>query len=245
MLVRWVSVDNEKLQTTMGFRDKKKRRNDRGAHLVEFVIIFPFFIVVVFIFMYLGVTVNARSSLTAGMVMARNAWTRANNSVDALPSVTAWYVDTDDSEDFPSILHHNISADDAETYYDDMINDQFGVSDGLRGAGIPLAYSYGQSYVTQYMKQSIGNSIKYPCKVDGAGPNDGPGCLECENLPPVDTDVDPLYHQGMRCRWRPDNILLGPIDRLIGLITGEPNGSTLMVVTREVSYEFDPMPAGY
>lgn len=92
----------------------------------------------------------------------------------------------------------------------------------------PPTYAYTVAYVFLAMRQSIGESVYYPCDPDN--PQDGAGCLTCWfNQPQLtcqssDCSKTALLDKiDITCRYKPDIFILSTALRLLGSLTGNPS----------------------
>lgn len=103
----------------------------------------------------------------------------------------------------------------------------------------PLIYSI--AYVGETMKYTSGREVSYPCDPAGTATNDGPGCLKCRFLNPVTLGDEPytgVFPQGMlpfsrmalECEYGLSLTFLGPVYRLLSLVTGQAYTDPIIVV---------------
>ncbi len=125
---------------------------------------------------------------------------------------------------------------------------------------LPSTYIYAQIYALQAMRDSVGD-VRFPCNPgDPTMPqtaHDGPGCLMCVPLRPPGSsgtyqgyDPDPAVFEslnraggfdtswvGIRCSYRPSNAILGAVESLLGLLSGQAARSP-MIISRSFFYDF-------
>jgi len=225
---------------------KVKCSNSKGGILIESAILFPIFLMGIFFCCWLGVTWNAKSSLTDAVSRAvRLAITRGDPSQAGVPpiaDVDDW-VNNKGSPDMArvtALLSRGVDFNDAQIYYNNRSLGAVFAGMSLNkvsgSPGMPLGYSYALIYLYEYLKQSIGPSIRYPCDPYGNGAHDdGAGCISCVFMNPdcktvSGTNEFDAYHGnvpdnriGMECTFQPANFILTPLVRLFKYLSGNYN----------------------
>ncbi|MBN8550318.1 MAG: hypothetical protein J0M12_13465 [Deltaproteobacteria bacterium] len=222
-------------------------RNQKGATLVETVIVLPLFLFGVLYFIWWAVTINERTALETGVGNAiRLAATRGNPGLvrkKLISQVHAWneagdgVAPTGYSPVEELLIWPPAAWNDVKLYFnDDMIAPLLGVEPLLSAPyfqKLPPEYIYTIIYVLQSLRQSIGNSIRFPC--DPSAP-DGAGCVLCKFLNPVTLDSTPLTSNSpapseiprrtiaLECTYKPASHLLGPLRGMLSAISGPLGG---------------------
>lgn len=181
--------------------------------MVEIAMALPLFILVVMIFVWLGMALNARTSLKYAMVEALAlARQRAElRSSPAIESVINNFRRTD------PLLVSGVPADAAEAYYN-----SHDILSAYANSPTTAWRVYALIFTYEAMKKSLGNGVRYPCSPDDAG---GDNCLAC-------AFAEDNGNLGMQCRYQPSFFLLSPIQRMLNLIAGGSVGSLLVFEQR-------------
>ena len=223
------------------------KRKDGGGILVETVLFFPFFLLGIMVFIWLGLVMNAKSALTASVSRApRIAITRADSKLlggHMIQPIENWHDHTEtqaERERVYKLLMYppenpatNWFWTDAEHRYNTEAVKVFNPAGGLRG--MPPEYIYTLVYLNEYMRQSVGGSVRYPCEPDAP---DAAGCFSCTFLNPDDwgtvpgsyNKTPPTDRIGVECRYQPGHYLIEPIQGLLRFVSG--NGSTARVIVK-------------
>lgn len=215
----------------------KNLPSQKAAVLIETAIIFPFFMFGVLFFIWIGLTLNGKSSLTtAGSRAIRLALTRADRNatqgVAPIQELDDW-IDSNGFNQGPRIerfFAQGVNFDEALDYYrQKSIGTVFQGSGGRDLYQMPLQYSYALAYFYEYLKQSVGPTLKYPCDPysESAADSYGSGCVSCIFVNPEENNItEPFSGQipddrmGFECSYQPSTFLLTPITNLLGYMTG-------------------------
>jgi hypothetical protein len=207
---------------------KGQASKERGL-LIETVLILPVLLAFVFIIIFVGVSYNAKRSLSRAMETGiRLALTRAipinNAGGGTLVEVSKWAADSD--EPFPTLLYGGKPdsvdwvPDEAEDIYDKVMSEQTGslaLSPSLSTVSkeiLPQSL-YSMVYVYQAMKRSVSESIKYPCSS-----LEDDNCVTC--VPAIVSTVSG-NSTGLHCSYHPDDAFLSPVEAAISMLTGKVN----------------------
>jgi hypothetical protein len=179
-------------------------------------------------------TLNARGSLSSAVSNgARLAFTR---SVDAemgttlIPEVQAYLnsgIATGALDQLLATpgLESTAFIPGAGGWYMSQWNATLGLNNDI--SKLPASYLYALVYTYRHFKQSVGNTVRYPC--DPHDPVNGGGCLRCTNLnattgsrapsPNMSPALgDPNYDLnavGVSCEYRPADFFFTPLLRLV------------------------------
>lgn len=117
------------------------------------------------------------------------------------------------------------------SYIFDLVAHNFS-NDGPSTRGLPRTYLYALVYTLIALKQSVGNTVRYPCDPEDTTKASRiyDGCLICDFLNPTglaeakwDTSPVPENAIRMRCRYRPRSMFVGPLLHFLGRATGSAN----------------------
>ncbi len=236
-----------------------------GATVIETVIFLPILLILVFFCYWLGVMSNTKAAFSVAVKEALYlAVTRSDPLTlnltaattlpsGSIPSVTTW-INGSGSPQIDSLLYwngssYNLSSDPNYNVYYSRTNSN-GVLRSIAPQqdlyDLPASYTYALIYIYQTMRQSVGDSIRYPCDPTPANPNDGAGCLLCffddpinpgsGNLfdPNVDPSLNPNYGPGniaISCSFTPDTLIGNVLRALFRLVTG--NSATPFVTLNQ------------
>ena len=244
---------NHTSPTTKGYPISPLTREE-GAIFVEVALFFPLFVAVFLGFVFFATGTNSYLSLEHSVGFVRYAFTRGDidrvGKDDVISAVKDWR--GGDSTALDPLLIHNVPSGEMSAY-DDMAEDVFGQGcDGtLTLADLPDSHIYSLIYVSQVMRQSIGDAdVQYPCAPDGNGPNDGAGCLKCSLMHASSASTeyqnvdgpsfcDANYNQnwvGVSCEYRFGLGVLEPIVRIVGYMSNS-NPDDRMVVQAQRFFE--------
>lgn len=223
--------------------------------MIEFVIVFPIVLVILFVLIQGTMAINAKYALrTAVTNAARLAYTRGNGDI----------LGTIDSRGVIPAIDQYLEGGGCDPQMDSI----FRLGDGIPGSGCdalqtffaqqaacspfpncavppcelpndyPKSYSYFVAYALLGMREGLGGSVRYPCD-PMIEENDG--CFSCDFLNPDattggpdgcgDASEDPaelpvIY---VRCRYRPIATVLNPIYRLLRMSSGDDNWGVMEV----------------
>lgn len=243
---------------------------ESGATLIETLIILPLFLFLILLVIWYGVSLNERATLdTAVGHGIRLAATRGNTRLvhdEILTSVHTWNGEAigtsvfthpklkellvfpgtlpDGSPaqwgDVRPILNHDVVG-----AFEGTLSDLYGGQTPFQK--LPPEYIYTIIYIHQTVRQSLGDSVRYPCN-----PNDpdGAGCLLCSFLNPETFTAQPnlqynVGHPGeppptnliaVECSYRPATFLLTPLVKMLSMVS--PNGYAFSPYTLTVRRRF-------
>lgn len=232
----------------------------RGATLIETAILLPFLLFLIFFIVWKGVSINEQTALETGLGNAlRLGATRGDASLvrsEILPGIHSWVATPPGSP--PSLApppkigellvwpDGNLNWGPASLLLDGKTIEVFtGVS---TFQSLPAQYVYVLVYVYQSLRQSIGNSIRYPCDPDSTTQGNGPGCVLCQFMNPIDmgtasgsyTDFPPPTNViAVRCRYRPALFLFGPLYRLMHIMSGSSGPLPAHILTAQKRFTFN------
>ena len=177
--------------------------------MVEIALALPLFILGVMIFVWLGMALNARTSLKYAMAEAMGL-ARQRAALKTSPGIEAVIAHRARTH---NLLVHNVPASDADSYYrnHDIMNP-------LNIVPTESWRVYALVFTYEAMKKSLGEALRYPCLPDEPG---GENCLACSFAEDYGT-------MGMRCSYQPSFLLLTPIFRLISLLSGGAVGPPIV-----------------
>lgn len=212
-----------------------------GISTIEFALIAPLLLMLIFSVIYFGHAYSARISLTTAVGAVRTGFTRGEldlfTGIQTIPDINSYLSGGGNDHIPPARLRELLASPDlngigaGQAYgsagtYASMLNSVYGGSPGLKQLSETKLYTL--VYVNQMMLQSIGPSLRFPCQEKG--------CLYCEFLPDFLAPGDPgTSHTGIKCSYRPSNVFLDPVLAMIGVITGgaiDPN----VVITRSSAF---------
>lgn len=193
--------------------------SEKGATLVELAIVLPVILAIILFTLWAGVMYNAKSALASGMQNAvRLGLTRGNQALGAnvltqLNVYNGGPVPTD-------LLATSGLESIAPVHYATEAQDTFGANafNGF-GALYPKPYLYSLAYTHAALRESISDSLRYPCNQ--------PGCVRCHNVNNYLHSTPALWPNinrsfvAVECEYFPDNTLFAPLQGLLELITGD------------------------
>ena len=235
-----------------------KKKRSSGAALIEIIITLPVLLMMIWLFLYVGIIYNARSSLISAMENSlRVALTKSNLSL-SMPDDQSFYLHLDSlcsslagagrvalkpllfsnlSEEF-GIDEYNRNASHWKSWYQS--------DDGALFCEQPLHNIYATVFIQLMMQNAVGNSIKFPCDPRSNDKKAGAGCLRCIPLNPCSLDRTPLknscdqttiFHRiAIECEFRPDSVFVAPFDALSNLVTGSST-KTVSIVSHRAFFE--------
>jgi len=162
---------------------KDNADNQSGAYLVELALALPIFLAVVFILIWVGLALNARSSIISSVNSGvRLAMTRGDLALmgdePILAEINSW---DGSAANLPTLLYSpDINSQVALDQYDDWTALVF-PDDIIED--LPNRYLYALAYIYEGVKLGVGpGMVRYPCDPNGDDGEDGPGCLMCRFL---------------------------------------------------------------
>ena len=234
-----------------GQRRLSKRRSSRGVTLIETAIFLPVVLLAIFIVIGVAVMLNARRSLSSALVESvRLANTRGNVALvgQILIQPVSNYVRGGGFNFIESYISSpTLPSTDAEEF----LNRCFGSVYGLPLEQLPTQYIYTLIYMNKALQESIGGTLRFPCRVPGgtnpggscqAAPPPTPGCVACYLLNPttldlttVSTPPDPNVI-ALRCEYTPAGLFMQTITGFLSLI-GAGGGVSPFVVSDQIRVE--------
>jgi hypothetical protein len=236
-------------------------QNAHGATLVETAIFLPLFLFGILFFVWLGVTWNEKSTLNAGLGNAvRIGATRGNSTTthqNILVDVDNWSpisAPSSPSNTVQDLLAYNnlpngtTDWSTARQFYDDPsppapLRSSHQIFTSITYLQeMPPQHKYTLIYIYQSLRQSIGNSIRYPCNPHDA--TNGAGCVSCRFLNPETQADNPNISDppsgdviAVSCDYRPANFILAPLYGLLGIIS-RVSGTNVPVFVLKASKRF-------
>jgi hypothetical protein len=140
---------------------------------------------------FVNFNVAAPSTVTTENLISRNSLNRTSRVWVGCGSGAGVTLDA---------LRKGVSQAEAETFYRDVTFSTFqcGVGAGslvsMEATDAPPMFRFILAYIYQFMVQSLGASVKFPCQTDPSSPIAGvaasePGCLMCEFLNPTKSNI--------------------------------------------------------
>ena len=220
---------------------KNNKSSQAGSFLIEFVIAFPIFLIIIAILFFIGIYINSMYSLTTAIgIGTRAAITRGNfdligqnhiptiNSFKANPSsLLAEKINIFASSEFHNGWQEAYNYDIQNVFGQDLQD-------------LPSEYLYALVYTIQGIKKSVGK-LKYPCDPDPrSNPESYSGCLRCRFINPDSKNKNEFFlpyncnndgvkcpapsgYFAMICEYAPDNTLTNLITNLLSIILGPQN----------------------
>jgi hypothetical protein len=235
-----------------------KKKQLRGAALLEIIICLPVLLMMMWLFLYVGIMYNARSSLVSAMENSlRVALTRSNLSLSMADEESLYqYLDTlcsSLSGSGRNALEPILFANQKEEAGIDEYNrntahwkDWYQSGEGALFCEQPLHNIYAIVFIQLTMQNSVGNSVKFPCDPRSDDKDAGAGCMRCIPLNPCSLDrslvksscdQSTIFHRvAIECEFRPDSVFVAPFDALANLVTGS-NTNTLSVISHRAFFE--------
>lgn len=200
-------------------------RAEQGGQLLEFAMIFPLILAIIFGIIWMSSGIQAVTAFQRAVHEApRFAITRARmeNFQGA--------ANTDIPLDCSSSVHlwHGVPPS-SPNFYQTQGFQYCGASGDICDSTLPFPYLQAIAYVNVSMRLNVGNQVRFPC--DPTLSSDAAdGCMRCWIEEPTlsalwicaSSPPPPLEHFSLVCQFRPDNILSGPIARLLGSMLGRP-----------------------
>lgn len=231
----------------------RKRKCQFGVVFTEIALLLPIIISFVFFSLWIGVTLNARTSFTSALGNApRLALTRgdATRSGTALiAAIESWHESGEVSQDLLRLMASSHFQPFDINYYN-LLDPQHSPTVEVFGRTLqemPPAYSYVLVYTYEALHQSVGGSLRYPCDPYGHSNHDalsGSGCLSCRFLHPFDYSPGaplvrdpPITRIRLSCDFQPDNTLLRPALRFLSLLGGRDVTQKALVINRKVVFD--------
>ena len=226
-------------------------RGSRGVTLVETAIFLPVVLLAIFIVIGVAVMLNARRSLSSALVESvRLANTRGNVALvgQSLIQPVSNYVS---GGSFNSIASYISSPTLQSTEAEGFLNGCFGSVYELPLRQLPTQYIYTLIYMNKALQESIGGTLRFPCRVQGgtnpggscqAAPPPTPGCVACYLLNPTTLDLTPVSTPpdpnviALRCEYTPASLFMRSITGLLSLI-GAGGGVSPFVVSDQIRVE--------
>lgn len=220
---------------------------NRGATLVEFAIVFPFFVFFIFFIIYIVLIWNAKLAMQSSIANGvRLAFTRGDRSLvgkDLIPDIGAFATSGAMSNRLTAMLSTPQEAPFALGYYNGMSFSIFNRS----FQSLPERYIYAMVYTMQGISAGVGEGLmRFPCD-----PNQpvgvSQGCVACKYLHPVTRDTTAGVPQmgapdfdwsylGIKCEYRPSNAIAGPVYGLLELLSPSSTFSSLIINARGSFY---------
>jgi hypothetical protein len=216
-----------------------------GAVMLEFVLVFPILLALIFIAIWYSYVMNAKSSFVyATKAAARGALTRGDPyrvMGELALTGTSWH-DWYNSANGNLDLFCNIPGEDCtdgtnsgprwtKPLWDpDLASGAgafCGVAESTLLARMPASYHYALLYTYRAIHQGVGNTAKFPCDPTPSTVAAN-GCVRCYIHIPTGSNYDcnstffPIQNIKMTCDFRPDNLLMSPIIALLGTFTNNP-----------------------
>lgn len=242
----------------------KKFADSEGGVAVESALVLPIFILGVFFFLWIGVTLNDKAALSSAVTRAvRLAATRGslagarNQDIHQIADIEDWISSGGAtlSTRLQELLVHGVDTQDA---FDKFYSASNQTTDVFQRPlyQLPASYTYALVYFNEAIKQSIGSSVRFPCDpndTDGTDPQHGYGCVECKFLNPSTLDYTfwnsrgpnnggsilrndvPAYQVAMDCKFRQASFLIGPLSRLLSIVTGDTS-SSIFILNKNASF---------
>lgn len=214
---------------------------DRGVSFVEIAIGLPVFLLFVFFLLWFAMTYQVRTALFASLAAGQRL---GITHADVGPRLTG-----DSSVGAPGSVIGTIGAIDTWRLSGSALGTEvqnffsFGVSNpnwmqvynydisaiwpGYTLQSAPPEYAYSLAYIYEGIRMRLGSAVKYPCNPVGSAPDDGPGCLQCRFLNPLNYTHDtrfpgpmPRLQIATECRYLPLNFIVTPVYRLLSLVLG-------------------------
>jgi len=225
---------------------QRRSNQDAGISLLETALFLPLLLLIIFIMVWLGVILNARASLSAGMSdVLRSAATRGDSRLmgqDLLRVVKEFRAAPNSAEALAGLTPY-ISAPPARDpveYFNKCFATE--VFRGTRLADLPPQYLYALIYLSEALKLSLGPAARFPC---WAGPKTGapvgcteeprgPGCVSCRLMNPDTLDFQqadgppPPDRIALECRYEPSSFITDPVVRLLSLFSPSAGGFYLV-----------------
>jgi hypothetical protein len=226
-------------------------RGSRGVTLVETAIFLPVVLLAIFIVIGVAVMLNARRSLSSALVESvRLANTRGNVALvgQSLIQPVSNYVS---GGSFNSIASYISSPTLQSAEAEGFLNGCFGSVYGRPLSQLPTQYIYTLIYMNKALQESIGGTLRFPCRVQGgtnpggscqAAPPPTPGCVACYLLNPTTLDLTPVLTPpdpnviALRCEYTPASLFMRSITGLLSLI-GAGGGVSPFVVSDQIRVE--------
>jgi len=211
----------------------------KGAVLIELALALPIFLAVIFGIIWVSQLYQAQTALTAAVGNSmRLGVTRGNEleiGVDIIEAVQTY------EESVLSQLLISPNMPNAELFdYGNL--EVFNVFNGISTLNQLSAeypeFVYALIYIKASMRNSLGNSVRYPC--DPAD-SDGAGCLLCTFKNPHGPPDEPYLPPGLsaremaiECRFRPGGGLTNVVYTLLSLATGVVGGEPPMIIMSRI-----------
>lgn len=212
--------------------------NPRGATLLEVAVTTPIFLGIIFFLLWLIEVENVRYALSYGTVSGvRLAVARFSEANDEIG------VDLRDSSLFTANLPPGSLPDAHEQFYEASFSRAYGADFSFNT--IPPLHRAALAYITQSLRQSLGNNFRMPC-----APTDndsGAGCVDCQFLNPQtwtlegpDQEITNVTESiGIECRYRYTPTFLQPLANMFALL-GVSDGALPLIDTTRRAIMFVP-----
>lgn len=225
---------------------QRRHNQDAGISLLETALFLPLLLLIIFITIWLGVILNARASLSAGMSDAlRSAATRGDDRLmgQDLLEVVKKFREAPNSSEALARLAPYLSAPPARDPLE-YLNRCFAIEvfPDTEISKLPPQYIYVLIYLSEALKLSLGPAARFPC---WAGPETGapsacteaprgPGCVSCRLMNPDTLDFQraggppPPDRIALECRYEPSSFITDPVVRLLSLFSPSAGGFYLV-----------------
>lgn len=200
--------------------------------MVEIAIGMPLFLLLIFLLINVSAARDANSAMTMAVGPGiRLGITRGNSNL-----MGGGLIDGIDNFDWTKSASLQLFMSEglaggvsyAQQVYDSNSQAVFGTD----FKDLPKAYLYSIAYINQFMKESLGKRVRYPCNPsqDSEDPTidpRGPGCLLCQFINPAYTGTEDLYDSfgapptdrfGIACYYSPDNVVMRGVDHILKVL---------------------------
>lgn len=222
---------------------RKNHLDEQGAYLVELVLVLPFLLALMFMFIWLAIYIQSQISFTSAVNNGvRLAVTRGNAQLmgfstgqGIIPSLESSDIWSNESE---PLFCHRIETLPCKEFYNSWSARNF---NGLSFTQLSKDAVYAVAYVNEAVRLSVGDSVRFPCNpngtpaTDGQEEDDGQGCLSCEVVTSSGAALSTATKKRLTisCNFQPIVYPYSTAMNLLGqIIGGSQNPSKKFVINR-------------
>lgn len=206
-----------------------------GATLVEYAIILPVLLLLLYAVLGISHLGSIQTTLTVATASARTAAARARLPNPPIDDINQYALGGAPSSRLQSMFaspgKEGTAFGIGAGSYADFLETLYGTPVGLEELSLP--HLYALVYAIGIVRENLGGIIQLPCKE--------PGCLLCL---PIPNPADPLNLEsdfiGIKCQYRPSSLFMTPLARLLNTMGGYGSGTYLedgsLVIERSYSF---------
>lgn len=227
---------------------QSSKHDERGAIFVELAITLPVILALLFFIYWAYLAIGWRDSISVAVYnavdlaigrgdpvligIASTGELESNSAVGLIAGIDNYVNGTSSfstaanlgSNGVAGILNSGHAGINPEQEYNESISRQ-GWSGSPVLSDFPRQALYAMAFAYQMLEDALPGDTRYPCDPAGTTPPDGPGCLICTVGTPAQTMLPanagvPTDRFAIECQYKPSGELLGALQGLLGMSSG-------------------------